>query len=736
MYRFIYPFFITLFGSGIFGSYLLAKFIDGSTYEDERIVYIENTDAISQVMINSLQRTSVNPYVADVLSVTNFERIDGFPNPDDFDTICNNLLQNTAVSTTAIFNRVNSSLIKEEEKLLSELYNTTIHLRHDLDLFNPPGDFFVVEYSSPRSIPNIGYIVNSNEEFSIMIDQIVESDEVVILDLIETNEIGGIGRVTAFPIHKAIGVDSILIISILYVDYYALYIDPFQEIFSSSTIEVWIDGVQVFSSPENSSMNDFIEHIDGNYSIRFSKFEDEDYGNTFYYMFFAGVFFFVILLSILILLNMGRIRAIRNSNFKSRFIADMSHEIRTPMNGILGMTELLKEQSLSSLSKSYVRTIYSCGTNLMGIINDILDMSKIEAGLIEINTCEMNIFNIVQSTIENIWATYMVKHGINNREVECILEIKSGTPEVIIGDSTRIQQILTNIFTNSMKFTDRGSVKINVSYKKKPINKYTGEEHYIDMEVIDTGIGMDCKGVSEAFTPFKQVHSRVDMGGTGLGLSISKKLCNIMGGEISCTSSLGIGTIVTFSVKVGLPEQHQTMGTENFTKIYTNDNIGEYVIDESPGSHVFDYFYNMDPERDFIHPEILIVDDVFINRKIIVKMFSTMGVSAFTCENGMNAISECGLKKYSMILMDMVMPVMDGVEACREIRSGGLNKDTPLVFISANAQSSSIETCKKVGGNDFISKPIKKKSIVEIFLKYSSPQEKEFCRRYISSDKV
>lgn len=727
---FVYAFSILVLGGGSIGSYFLAKFIDKSTHENEKLIYIENTKTVSEVMMTSLERTSVNPYISDVLSVTNFEKEDGFPNPDDFDTICNNLLQNTAVSITGIFNKLDPLDVQKEEELLSDLYNASISLRYETN-FSIPGDLFIVEYKAPRSIQGIGYVVNSNEEFSGMIDIIVQSDKVVILDLIDSDEIGGLGRVSAFPIAKDGSVDSILIASILYVDFYSSYIKPFLDIYPFTLVEVWIHGVKIFTSDSNISMTHFLEYQDeGIQSIRFSNFKGEEHGNTFYYMLFLGIFFFFILSLIIIILNYGRVRALRHSNFKSRFIADMSHEIRTPMNGVLGMAELLKGQDLSNISRNYVNTIYSCGTNLMGIINDILDMSKIEAGLIDINKSDVNIFNVVQNTVETIWASYKVKN--RNNDVKCTLNIEKGTPVVIIGDGLRIKQVLSNIITNSMKFTQNGSIDINVSYIQKNCK-------YIEMKVSDTGIGMDKNGVGEAFTPFKQFHSRMGVGGTGLGLSICKQLCNIMGGDISCKSSVGIGTTITFSIEIEIPENSME-NSEGLTKIYSNENLEEFYRDErlkSSGLQIFDIFFDMDPSDKSSHPEILIVDDIPINRKILVKMFSTMGISASTCEDGMEAIKKCEENKYSIIFMDMFMPVMDGIESCKKIRLGNLNKNTPVVFVTANAQSCAIETCEKSGGNGFISKPVNKKKIVEVFLKHATVEEKEFCRRYIStSDKV
>lgn len=342
--------------------------------------------------------------------------------------------------------------------------------------------------------------------------------------------------------------------------------------------------------------------------------------------------------------------------------------------------------------------------------------------------------------MENIWAIYNIQNGVTRRKLEAILGIEEGVPSVIIGDRVRIQQIVSNIFTNSMKFTERGTIRVNIlSYI------HEGDKgSYVRIVVKDTGIGMDPDKIADAFTPFKQVHSRVDMGGTRLGLSICQKLCGLMGGEISCTSNIGVGTEVTFSVEITLPENSQrtkiSTSSQN-TKVYTNGSIdAQNVMGNIMGnimsskSDVMDLFYNTEPWETATHPNILVVDDVSINRKLLSKILASIGVTPKTCENGLQATPSCETEKISMILMDMVMPVMDGTEACKHIKPKTINHDTPVIFVSANAQSSAIQNCEESGAEDFITKPVSKKSLIEINLKYSSPEEKEFIRRYLQNE--
>ena len=540
-----------------------------------------------------------------------------------------------------------------------------------------------------------------------------------------------LGRIAFYPIIQNWKIYEILAVIINYNDLFVSVTETLLSRFPESEIEIHIGENKVFDTKIDHEIDKdkAINISSTQISIITSGFEEKKYGNTFVYVFIVCFLVVSFIVITIILLDRDRKRAIRHSRFKSRFIADMSHEIRTPMNGILGMAELLYEQPIGETPMYYVRTIASCGTTLMGIISDILDMSKIEAGVIDIKEETIDVRNMAIRTITGIWETYVLKNGVTIKDVEMTLKVNQNVPERVMGDTVRIQQVISNLLTNSLKFTEKGYVKIDFNFLNMD-----QDEMFLQVIVEDTGVGMTPKELKEAFTPFNKIHKRKDMGGTGLGLSICKYLCEFMGGKIKCVSTFGIGTTITFTSKTSLPPDYvKRNDVPPFIHICKNGAIKKVQWDllESSLSDMMEYFTTMTPSEAAVHPNILVVDDVQVNRHLLSKIFDSIGIDVETCDNGLQSVEACDVKKYSMVLMDMVMPIMDGVDACKKIREGGINKDTPIIFVSANVQSISRELCVKAGGNGFITKPISKTSMINLFIKHSSIEEKEYVRRYL-----
>lgn len=721
---------LVLFAGGIAASFFIAETLDLSTQDVQMKIYTNEVEIISEKIISTFEYTIHNSYMVDVLGSLDIETA------EQYDLISNKTVEYTGVSRVSLLERINAFDVEFEENHLSSVYNSTINLEYITDI-EIEGDLFVLEYTSPRLMDLVGLVVNSEENRKTVIDKVLETDEVVVAERVVLEDTGGLGRISFYPIYRQGQVTKILALVVNYKDFFRVFSEEITSLFEWSRFQVLIDDGIIFDSHDDNSsvLDDGLTYYgENNLTITFSRFKDTGHSTVFVYMFVSGIFLVTFSTLIISFLNVMRVRAKRESEFKSRFIADMSHEIRTPMNGVLGMTELLLDQPLDSASTYYARTIYSCGTTLMGIINDILDMSKIEAGLIEIKERDIDVVSLIQDTVENIWATYMLQKGVTRNKLEAILDIQGGVPSIITGDGVRIQQIVSNIFTNSMKFTERGHVKVILSYNDEG---YKGS--YIWVAIEDTGSGMDPDKIADAFKPFRQVHTRVDMGGTGLGLNICKKLCGLMGGEISCTSNIGKGTSVSFSVKVTLPENPRVNPTTSShrVKIYNNGSIeNQHTVGRIgySGSDAMEKISEMEPLEAVSNPNILVVDDVVVNRKLLSKIMGSVGVNPKTCENGLRATQMCETEKFSVIFMDMVMPVMDGVDACKHIKANTINRDTPVVFITANAQSNSIQKCEEAEGEDFITKPVSKKKVIETLIKHSSPEEREFIRRYVTSE--
>ncbi|MFH0998217.1 MAG: CHASE2 domain-containing protein [Pseudomonadota bacterium] len=385
------------------------------------------------------------------------------------------------------------------------------------------------------------------------------------------------------------------------------------------------------------------------------------------------------------------------SQLKSDFLARMSHEIRTPMNAILGMGELLSGTSLTDEQKDYLQTLQNSGELLLALINDILDLSKIEAGQLSLESVPLNIRELVASVVN------ILSHRAHQRGLELICRIAPEVPFFLLGDPTRMRQILMNLIGNAIKFTSQGSITIAIA----PLSGNQSMDRF-QFEVQDTGIGIPVEKQKVIFENFVQAETSTNRqyGGTGLGLAISKRLVEGMGGEIRVVSTPGQGSLFVFTLP--LPKVSETPQA-----LHSQD---------PPRLHGFQTGIADAPALPPIR--ILLADDVAVNRKIIEAYLKKSGVHIDIAENGQEAIEKYRNGGTDLILMDMEMPVMDGFEATRRIRK--LENDNgvapiPIVALTAHAFSEEKQRCMDAGCSHFFTKPIRKADLFKLLQDIFSP---------------
>lgn len=368
---------------------------------------------------------------------------------------------------------------------------------------------------------------------------------------------------------------------------------------------------------------------------------------------------------------------------KSEFLANMSHEIRTPMNAIIGFSELLYNTMENEKQRSQIESIRSSGKNLLKIINDILDLSKIEAGKLSLQTETVNIHKLSKD-IE-----MMFEHRINDKNISFFIETESQIPNALLLDETRLRQILFNLIGNAFKFTDKGQVILSLDKKSKGNN-------LIDLiiKVEDTGIGIPKNQHEKIFETFNQQEGQLNSkyGGTGLGLTITKRLIEMMGGKISVNSTPNKGSIFT----VYLPD----------VKIGEIDDLIKTKITFDPTSVIFK------------NSKVLVVDDNIENRNLITSLLENSPLTIFKAENGKEAVEIATQNLPDLILMDLRMPVMNGYEATQILKAQNSTKSIPIISISASTKVFSKKGDLKNIFNDSLMKPIDLSELLELLKKY------------------
>jgi signal transduction histidine kinase len=377
---------------------------------------------------------------------------------------------------------------------------------------------------------------------------------------------------------------------------------------------------------------------------------------------------------------------------KSQFLATMSHEIRTPMNGVLGALELLRHTPLDMRQKRLVKTASASGESLMDILNDVLDHSKIEAGKLSLVATPMSLHSVATS------AAALFRANAETRGLTITLQIGEGVPDGVVGDAPRLKQVLLNLIGNGVKFTERGGVTLRLAEADviAPPDLAPGRRR-VRFEVRDTGIGIPPEALAEVFLPFHQVHNaRARLrGGTGLGLAISQRIVEAMGGRIELSSRVGAGSLFSFELDFELAPQVSLPSTDSdFGRLEAADRL---------------------------QGTVLLVEDNIVNRLVGAEMLRSLGLDVMEAEDGALGAAMLERQRVDLVLMDLQMPVLDGLSATRQVREREARlrlPRVPIVALTANAFDEDVTASMAAGMDGHLAKPYSREQLYDLLRRW------------------